>query len=487
MDEVNELTDQMHGGNAAAQHIWLGNAPPCGKRYQGGSRPKEGDRIEIFKQFVLDAYEMGKFKADTPYVPGSGSSSSSISTVTPKSSPFPSPVKRSTAPALIDEDHHDANQPMHHQTRVPSSANRQCAPSAASHGFDAFGGSGSGSDPFASSSSSSSVGFDPFGETNTKPKSSAAKKPVAPSNSVPQNVSLIDFSDPAPAASQKSTTTSSSKSIIDDFASFNTFDHSNTSSFLPPAPSQQQQQQHQHHSFQAPPAAVMNNQQQHLSINQPRQMGNTNTSTASFDPFGTDMLLPVSGNASPIRPGFQPTTSGNSHSSSPAVTSGLNHGFPSTSSFVNGNGAWSAGHSSSNSPATSMMQSQQQPQTSSGKSNNTLDLFSGMTYDPSPNSSGKVMGGGMMQGMTTPPMMMNRGASPMMPAMHNSTAISQIDVFANMNISGGSGHNSATNSGRYGTSGIASGGRGNSTNTSGAAGNQSFDFVQEAMKKQQYR
>ena len=73
-DEVNQLTDEQGGGNDAARHTWLANAPQCGGRYSGGYRPKEGDRVDIFKQFVVDCYEHGKFKADTPYVPSRTSS-----------------------------------------------------------------------------------------------------------------------------------------------------------------------------------------------------------------------------------------------------------------------------------------------------------------------------------------------------------------------------------------------------------------------------
>ncbi|RYH18150.1 hypothetical protein EON65_27555, partial [archaeon] len=90
--EVDELMDQNNGGNDACRHIWLGKAPAIGGRlacrhhhtpthhtpytilhflrYAGGSRPKEGDRIDIFKKFVMDCYDGGIFRADSPYVPG---------------------------------------------------------------------------------------------------------------------------------------------------------------------------------------------------------------------------------------------------------------------------------------------------------------------------------------------------------------------------------------------------------------------------------
>eukprot|EP01036_Dinobryon_divergens_P024227 gene24227-32658_t len=68
-DEVNELTDQRGGGNNAALHIWLQNSPPVGQRYSGGKRPQSGDNIDIFKKFIADCYELGRFKSSTPYIP----------------------------------------------------------------------------------------------------------------------------------------------------------------------------------------------------------------------------------------------------------------------------------------------------------------------------------------------------------------------------------------------------------------------------------
>jgi hypothetical protein len=70
MEEVLELSDENSGGNVAARHKWLKNAPNYGMRYDGGgTRPKKGDHIEIFKRFVNDCYERRLFVASTPYVP----------------------------------------------------------------------------------------------------------------------------------------------------------------------------------------------------------------------------------------------------------------------------------------------------------------------------------------------------------------------------------------------------------------------------------
>jgi len=63
MEEVEALSSRRNGGNDAAQRTWLKNAPPIGAKYSGGSRPRAGDRIEVYKQFILDCYEHGKFKS----------------------------------------------------------------------------------------------------------------------------------------------------------------------------------------------------------------------------------------------------------------------------------------------------------------------------------------------------------------------------------------------------------------------------------------
>lgn len=63
MEEVDALTSRRNGGNEAALRTWLQNAPPVGGKYSGGFRPKAGDRVEVYKQFILDCYEHGKFKS----------------------------------------------------------------------------------------------------------------------------------------------------------------------------------------------------------------------------------------------------------------------------------------------------------------------------------------------------------------------------------------------------------------------------------------
>eukprot|EP01041_Mallomonas_annulata_P002357 gene2357-4573_t len=64
LDEVNDLTEKMNGGNKIALLTWLGNAPAIGGKYLGGSRPKAGDKVEIYKKFISDCYEKGMFKVE---------------------------------------------------------------------------------------------------------------------------------------------------------------------------------------------------------------------------------------------------------------------------------------------------------------------------------------------------------------------------------------------------------------------------------------
>ena len=53
MEEVQELTPENGGGNEAARRTILANAPEVGGKYSGGSRPKEGDKIETIRNLCL--------------------------------------------------------------------------------------------------------------------------------------------------------------------------------------------------------------------------------------------------------------------------------------------------------------------------------------------------------------------------------------------------------------------------------------------------
>lgn len=86
IEEVRQLEDHHGGGNAACRHVWLANAPGFGGKYPGGSRPKAGDKVETFKQFVIDCYEHGKFRATSPYQGTNGNDSGSATPVSRSSS-----------------------------------------------------------------------------------------------------------------------------------------------------------------------------------------------------------------------------------------------------------------------------------------------------------------------------------------------------------------------------------------------------------------
>lgn len=57
-EEVCSLRD---GGNSVALRTWLAKAPAIGQRYNGGARPKSGDKIEVYKKFILDCYDKRMF------------------------------------------------------------------------------------------------------------------------------------------------------------------------------------------------------------------------------------------------------------------------------------------------------------------------------------------------------------------------------------------------------------------------------------------
>ena len=63
-------------GNEYARKVWLGNAPPVGE----GGRPKEGDDINVFKRFVVEAYENKRYYVEPvegeSYEASAGSNSS---------------------------------------------------------------------------------------------------------------------------------------------------------------------------------------------------------------------------------------------------------------------------------------------------------------------------------------------------------------------------------------------------------------------------
>ena len=115
MEEVMELTTENKGGNEVALHVWLANAPRFGERYPGGCRPKEGDKVEVFKQFVTDCYEHGKFMASTPF---RESAVSQVSSNTPQKKPNDDQRKLSNVEQPISQP--TPQQPTRVAQRAPS-------------------------------------------------------------------------------------------------------------------------------------------------------------------------------------------------------------------------------------------------------------------------------------------------------------------------------------------------------------------------------
>lgn len=189
LEEANELADENGGGNDAARHIWLQRAPDCGGRtfsslcsymklllfshhlhvlcssacvigYGGGKRPKDGDRIEVYKQFVIDCYDQGMFRASEAYTPGQSTSSAPASTShVPKQTPAPATAtthSRSTTTTasavtvdLLNDDHFSGAAPAKPSTAAndfaafmtPAAPTPLAAPSSHFHddgGFSAF-------------------------------------------------------------------------------------------------------------------------------------------------------------------------------------------------------------------------------------------------------------------------------------------------------------------------------------------------------------
>lgn len=255
MEEVHELLDVNGGGNLAALHVWLQNAPPVGGRYPGGSRPKAGDRIEIFKQFVMDCYEYGKFKATTPYQPSAGATQAH-SPVSPKPQPAPvavsvptqAPRPPASVPAtqnvnLLEVD--DFFSSSSSTSPKPTSSITTTSSSSSGNDFANFANFSSFSS--TQQSQSTSVDFDPFGNTSVTSTSHQHSFSATTSSHVHQ------------VTSQSSNTKAS--------ADFDLFNVSSPSA----------------NAFQQPSAVQ----------SQPPQLMQPQSSTA-FDPFGSNVLTPTS-------------------------------------------------------------------------------------------------------------------------------------------------------------------------------------------------
>ena len=268
MDEVNALTSEYGGGNEAALHIWLQNAPGYGQKYRGGVRPREGDRIEHFKQFISDCYDKGMFKATTPFVPSMASTSGAPSPVVAARSvssgsaginklTASSPAKKDynlfegsaagiselsatnsqVSPSISSTDF--GNDPFGSHSPFGSSLNlsgkgSQQQPTGQARApapFDAFNTSSSqpsdsfasgfdfmsssGPDPFASTGASQKLGgFDAFDSYSVSSHSSANTPVSQGTGGAPSGFDFMSASDPFSSAPAAATTNSSNNDLF---------------------------------------------------------------------------------------------------------------------------------------------------------------------------------------------------------------------------------------------------------------------------------
>jgi len=194
IEEVKELSGEMKGGNDAARHNWLQNAPAIGERYSGGMRPKQGDKVKVYKQFILDCYEYGRFKASSPYV-HDGSASFQQEKVAVASAAVAKPIQNSSprkvtqvAPQEIDL--------LGFDSAIDTSS---CKPAAA---FDPFQSNGNNdvfgnfqSSQVAPSTSTASNTFDPFGVV--QPTLSLAQPSPMTSSMSANNTPIVGMNAPA--------------------------------------------------------------------------------------------------------------------------------------------------------------------------------------------------------------------------------------------------------------------------------------------------
>eukprot|EP00604_Paraphysomonas_vestita_P003463 CAMPEP_0174820484 /NCGR_PEP_ID=MMETSP1107-20130205/4365_1 /TAXON_ID=36770 /ORGANISM="Paraphysomonas vestita, Strain GFlagA" /LENGTH=474 /DNA_ID=CAMNT_0016035945 /DNA_START=93 /DNA_END=1517 /DNA_ORIENTATION=+ len=218
IDEVLALTTQKGGGNEIALKTWLANAPPIGGRYNGGSRPKSGDKIEIYKQFIVDCYEKRLFYSElSPDALQSSSSPTSNSTspasvasssqkTSPRSTISPTPQQQSQSQPQASFDFFGDNSSSFpsnsnsgfdaFETSFTSNPNPPVSNSNQGFGFDAFESSSSTSGfSFMNTSSSSSLpqppttqqqqssnfGFNDFSNfTSSQQSNSFAQQPLSP-------------------------------------------------------------------------------------------------------------------------------------------------------------------------------------------------------------------------------------------------------------------------------------------------------------------
>eukprot|EP01039_Chlorochromonas_danica_P012778 gene12778-14707_t len=314
MEEVNKLMDHRGGGNAAAQHIWLGNAPAYGQRYAGGQRPKQGDKVEIFKQFVLDAYAYGKFRAETPYVPGASAAAPAATaapavaaaaaprsaTSSSRASPVPSghvpsmavpSASSSSANFTADFDFLSSDGASGNTSPIPSRpATSRNAPTSdpflADFGqFDAFTPASAPAAPASSLASSRTTSSSNFAPSMAVPPpvttSHKAAVSALTSSTTASSASLLDLLDDSPALTPTAAGGSAGRSGNVSPIPVQHPNHSASAHFL-----QQQHHQHTAPSLPQPPVA-------RSSAPLPLPVAAAAPVADVFDPFGSSSAAPL--------------------------------------------------------------------------------------------------------------------------------------------------------------------------------------------------
>lgn len=189
-----EVAELKRKGNDYARRTWLKNAPPVGQ----GGRPKEGDSVDVFKRFVVEAYERKKYYGEDEGTGGAAPAQATAAAAHRVSARATRPPVRKAAPPpapapapvadLLDFTSMSAPTPQSGAANTGSSGN------AFEANFDAFAPTtpsvpsaapGVQKDPFAAqptpTSNASSFGFMNTNTTATPtntPAIPAIKKPV---------------------------------------------------------------------------------------------------------------------------------------------------------------------------------------------------------------------------------------------------------------------------------------------------------------------
>lgn len=209
--EVDELQRK---GNDYARRTWLKNAPVVGS----GGRPKEGDHIDVFKRFVVDAYERKRYYGEDDGQQQQEQMKSGVATAIPisQAAPVRSTPKMQLPPTRISAPVPTRKAPVPAPAPVADlldfSAAAQTAPATFQANFDAF-------QPAPATSTSPQTKEPSFADFKTAGSDPFSVPPPAPAPATTK--SAFGFISPPPAAAPKPAPVSApSVSSNNDFADF---------------------------------------------------------------------------------------------------------------------------------------------------------------------------------------------------------------------------------------------------------------------------